>query len=133
VALEALGVLLRPEEARRTLPILAPDLPHADRLERLGGSDGPPTDLDATLRSLIEDRGSTWQSPWLRACAIHTAIGRRRLDGMDLGNARALQDPVIDELLAAADKGTKELIAMQRAVVGDVALKAPKAATPGKS
>ena len=30
------------------------------------------------------------------------------------------------ELLAAADKGTKELIAMQRAVLGDVVLKKPK-------
>ena len=38
VAAEALGVLLRPDEARRTLAILAPDLSHADRLQRLGAA-----------------------------------------------------------------------------------------------
>ena len=34
------------------------------------------------------------------------------------------------ELLAMADKGTKELIAMQRAVIGDVAVRKPEAAKP---
>ncbi len=101
VAAEALGVLLRPDEARRTLAILAPDLPHADRLQRLGGAGGGPADLEAMLRDLVEDRDGTWRSPWLRACAIHAAIARGRLDGMDLGTARALEDPVIDELLAS--------------------------------
>ena len=37
------------------------------------------------------------------------------------------------DLLAMADKGTKELIAMQRAIVGDVPLKKKAEGTPGKS
>ena len=99
VAAEALGVLLRPDEARRVLAILDPGLPAEDRLRRLGGVADAPPELDATLRDLVEDRDSTWRSPWLRACAIHAAIARGRLDGMDLGSARTLHDPVIDELL----------------------------------
>ena len=81
VAAEALGVLLRPDEARRVLAILAPDLPHADRLQRLGRRRRPAADLDATLRDLVEDRDAAWRSPWLRACAIHAAIARGRAGG----------------------------------------------------
>jgi hypothetical protein len=94
-------VLLPPDEARQVLAIVAPDLPDADRLRRLGGSDGrPAAALDATLADLVEDRDGEWRSPWLRACAIHAAIAVGQLPAMDLGAAKALGDPVIDELLA---------------------------------
>jgi hypothetical protein len=103
VAAEALGVLLRPEESRRVVAILARDVRDADRLRRLVGSGGPPpADLAATLTDLVEDRDAVWRSPWLRACAIDAAITLGRLAGMDLGTARALRDPVIEELLATA-------------------------------
>ena len=99
VAAEALGVLLRPDEARRVIAVLEPGLPAADRLRLLGAAGDVQSELDTTLRDLVEDRDATWRSPWLRACAIHAAIARGRLDGMDLRHARMLRDPVIDELL----------------------------------
>jgi hypothetical protein len=102
VAAEALGVVLRPDEARRVLAILAPGVPDTDRLRRLRGTDGPPAGLDASLTDLVEDRAEVWRSPWVRACAIHAAIRSGRLAAMDLRTARALGDPVIDELLATA-------------------------------
>jgi hypothetical protein len=103
VAAEAIGVMLRSEESRLVLAVLAPDVPDADRLRRLVGSDRPPpAGLEATLMDLVEDRDGVWRSPWLRACAIDAAVGLGRLAGMDLEPARALRDPVIDELLATA-------------------------------
>ena len=100
VAAEALDVLLHPDEARPVLAILAPGLPDADRLRRLGAIDDASTALDPTLQDLVEDRDGAWRSPWLRACAIHSAIAHGLLAGIDLREARALHDPVIDELLA---------------------------------
>jgi hypothetical protein len=95
--------MLRSEESRLVLAVLAPDVPDADRLRRLVGSDRPPpAGLEATLMDLVEDRDGVWRSPWLRACAIDAAVGLGRLAGMDLEPARALRDPVIDELLATA-------------------------------
>ena len=102
VAAEALGVMLRVDEGRRVLAILAPGRSDADRLRGLGGDDGPPAGIDATLKDLVEDRDGEWRSAWLRACAIHEAIARGRLAGMDLAAAKTLGDPVIDELLATA-------------------------------
>ena len=99
VAAEALGVLLRPDEARRVIAVLEPGLSASDRLGRLGGAADAPLDLHATLRDLVEDRDAAWRSPWLRACAIHTAVALGRLEGIDLEGARSLHDPVVDELL----------------------------------
>ena len=62
-----------------------------------GGGRRSSTRCCATSSRIAMGRGE----PWLRACAIHAAIARGRLDGMDLGTARALEDPVIDELLAS--------------------------------
>jgi hypothetical protein len=103
VATEALGVLVPADEARRVVAILEPDLPIADRLRRLGVPAAAAPDLDTTLRDLVEDRDDAWRSPWLRACALHAAIARGRPAGLDLAPARALGDPLIDEVLPAVD------------------------------
>ena len=110
LALEALDVHLGPTESGQVLPLLDPGLSNAQRLRRLpaaggvagtstGGADGGP-DASSVLRDLVEDDRHEWRSPWLRACAIHAAIGRGLLDGFDLRAARALGDPIVDELLA---------------------------------
>jgi hypothetical protein len=103
LALEALEVLLSPIEAKQVLPLLRPDLAVAERLDRLPppASDDP-TDLVGWLKDLVEDVDGHWRSTWLRACAIHAAKARRVLDQIDLDAARALDDPIIDELLDSA-------------------------------
>jgi hypothetical protein len=102
MAAEALGVLLRPEEARQVVAILDPALQPAERLARLPATPGPavgPSVADGWLRDLIEDPDDIWRSPWVRACAIHTARRRGLLAGMDLAAARALGDGDVDEEL----------------------------------
>ena len=64
-----------------------------------------PGDAAGWLRDLVEDRHDDWRSPWLRACAIRAARLTGRLGGIDLGRARALGDPVVDEELALAATG----------------------------
>ena len=101
LAHEALGVLLGTEQSRLVLALLQPDLSIPERLGRLPqafAGDGL-TDLDGWLRDLVEDRDGRWSSTWLRACAIHAARARGLLEGLDLGPARALHDPIIDEVL----------------------------------
>jgi hypothetical protein len=103
LALEALEVLLSPIEAKQVLPLLKADLAVAERLDRLPplASDAP-TDLVGWLKDLVEDVDGHWRSTWLRACAVHAAKARRVLDQIDLHAARALGDPIIDELLDSA-------------------------------
>jgi hypothetical protein len=103
LAVEALEVILSPDEARHVLPLLTPDLADAARTERLAPpANHIPIDVAGWLKDLIEDVDGHWRSPWLRACAIHAAKARRLLDQIDLTAARALGDPVIDELLPDA-------------------------------
>jgi ribonuclease PH len=45
----------------------------------------------------------------------------------------SFSDEELAELMAAADKGTQQLIALQRQVLGDVTLKKKAEAAPGKS
>jgi hypothetical protein len=106
LALEAVEVVLGPIESKQVLPLLTPDLTVAERLARLPppASDAP-TDLMGFLKDLIEDVDGEWRSTWLRACAIHSGTARGVLDQLNLGPARALGDPIIDELLVAASSG----------------------------
>jgi hypothetical protein len=108
LAIEAMDVLLTPEDRDLVGPILRPGWTAAERLARLErlpdvaqpGSSAP--DLDAWLRDLIEDPAADWRSPWLRACAVHAAAARGMLSSIELEAARALGDPVVDEELAIA-------------------------------
>ena len=104
LAREALGVLLGTEKSRLVLALLQPDVSISERLGGLpeGFAGHGLTDLDGWLRELVEDREGQWRSAWLRACAIDSARARSLLDGLDLGSARALRDPIIDEVLAGA-------------------------------
>lgn len=106
LALEALDVLLSPAESRRVLPLLHPDLPVSERLDQLPapGSDSP-TDVVGWLQDLVADADGHWHSNWLRACAVHAAKGRGVLDQVDVDAARALGDPIIDEVLSSASTG----------------------------
>jgi len=100
LALEALDVQLGPAEATLMRPLLRPDLSMAQRLHGLPALNGVlPMDLEGCLRDLVEDAEGRWRSPWLRACAIHAAGGRGLLDRVDIGLARALGDPIVDEVL----------------------------------
>jgi len=100
LAREALEVLLSPLDSKQVLPLLMPELTIMERLDRLPPpADDRPTDLIAWLQDVIEDARGEWRSAWLRACAIHAATARGVLDQMDLDAARALGDPIIDELL----------------------------------
>lgn len=106
LALEALDVLLSPAESRQVLPLLHPDLPVSERLDQLPapGSDSP-TDVVGWLQDLVADADGHWHSNWLRACAVHAAKGRSVLDQVDVDAARALGDPIIDEVLSSASTG----------------------------
>ncbi len=55
------------------------------------------------LQDLVADADGQWRSAWLRACAIHAASARGVLERVDLVAARALGDPVIDEVLSSAN------------------------------
>jgi HEAT repeat protein len=101
LALEALGVLIGTETSRLVLALLQPDLSISERLGRLptGLAGDGLTDLTGWQRDLVEDPDGQWRSTWLRACAIHAARARGLLEGLDLGPARALHDPIIDEVL----------------------------------
>lgn len=119
LAIEAVGVTLGHVERDLVLAVLQPGLSLRERLLRLGGSGGSPasapttgaepTDDSAWLRDMVEDPGGRWRAPWLRACAVHAAAVRGILDGMDVGAARTLGDPVIDEELDLAGAGRAEL------------------------
>jgi hypothetical protein len=103
LAREALDVLLSPAESKQVLPLLQPGLPIAQRLDQLPApASGGPTDLAGWLRDLVEDADDQWRSNWLRACAVHAANARGVLDRMDVDAARALGDPIIDEVLSSA-------------------------------
>jgi hypothetical protein len=100
LALEALDVLLGPAESRLVLPLLNPDLAVSARLAQLPPPVGDtPTNLLDWIRDLVEDADGAWDSTWLRACALHAAKARGMLDRLDLAAARALGDPIIDEIL----------------------------------
>jgi hypothetical protein len=75
-------------------------MPVAERLARMPAqiSDGS-SDLAGWLCDLVEDADDSWRSSWLRACAIHAAAARGLLGQIDLGAARALGDPIVDEEL----------------------------------
>ena len=101
LAQEALGVLLDSETSRMVLALLQPGLSIAERLDRLPATfagDGV-AGLTELLRELVEDRNDRWRSSWLRACAINAARARRLLETLDLGPARSLGDPLVDEVL----------------------------------
>ena len=99
LALEAVDVVLGPD-ARVALPLLAPDLPVAERLRRMPSpAEDRAMDLAGWLRDLVEDVDEAWRSPWLRACAIHAARGREHARPAGHEAARAVGDPVIDEEL----------------------------------
>jgi hypothetical protein len=104
LALEALDVLLGPEESRLVVPLLHPALSIPERLARLPAelAGGGPTDLVGFLRDIVEDPREGWRSTWLRACAIYAAKARSLLELMDLGAARAIGDSIIDEALGGA-------------------------------
>ena len=102
LAAEALGVLLG-RDAAPLLALLEPGRTPAERLARLTRiPDGPdvPGGPDSWLRDLVEDPAERWRSPWLRACAIRAARLRGAAGSLDLGPARAVRDPVIDEEIA---------------------------------
>ena len=106
LAMEALGVLLTPAEAKLALPLLDPGLSFAAQLERLpapppGPARGDPSDAGAWLHDVVEDPDGQWRSAWLCACAIHTAKARGVLAQFDVDAVRALGDPIIDEVLDA--------------------------------
>lgn len=102
LAIEALGVVLGSERSGPVLALLQPNLTIAERLRRLPTepSSDPPSDLEGRFRDLVEDPRGEWRSPWVRACAIHAARARALLDRLDLSHARALADPIVDEVLA---------------------------------
>jgi hypothetical protein len=104
LALEALDVLLGPEDSKLVVPLLQPGLSILERLARLPTAlaDGVPRDLVGFLRDIVEDPRERWRSTWLRACAIHAAKARGLLDAMDTGAARAIGDPIIDEAFGGA-------------------------------
>jgi hypothetical protein len=103
LALEALEVLLSPVDAKQVLPLLKPDLTAAERLARLPPPAGDVrTDVVGWLKDLVEDVDGHWRSTWLRACAAHAAMARGVLGQIDLDAARALRDPIMDEVLDAA-------------------------------
>jgi hypothetical protein len=99
LALEALGVLLYPAEAKQVLALLRPDLAIAERMDQLPAAGPGQTDLVGRLQDLVEDANGEWRSPWLRACAIHSARGRGVVNSFKLDAARALGDPIIEEVL----------------------------------
>jgi hypothetical protein len=90
------------DEGATVLAVIDPGLGDADRRGRLGSPADSPSDADGWLRELIEDPDDIWRSPWLRACAIHTAAARGVLHAMDTTAAHALRDPIIDEELDRA-------------------------------
>jgi hypothetical protein len=106
LAVEALEVLLSAAESKQVLPLLRPGLSAAERLDQLPASvDGGPTDLLGWLRDLVEDADGDWDSTWLRACAIHAAKARGVPDDVKVVAARALGDPMIDEVLGPPPNG----------------------------
>ncbi len=106
LAVEAVEVTLGSAASRTVLPILEPDLSVTDRLARLGTPPDAPRDPNAALRDLIEDGDRRWRSTWVRACAIHAARARGRLDQIDLTAAQALHDPIVDEELEVMTSGS---------------------------
>jgi hypothetical protein len=101
LAREALEVLLGPNESRVILGLLGPGSSVAERRTQLGSPPGDaPTALQGWLRDLVADPHDHWGSSWLRACAIHAAQARGTLEATDVAAARALRDPIVDELLA---------------------------------
>ena len=102
LALEALGVVLGSERSGPVLALIQPNLTITERLRLLPTepSSDRPSDLEEQLRDLVEDPRGEWRSTWLRACAIHAARARALLDRLDLSHARALADPIVDEVLA---------------------------------
>jgi len=68
-----------------------------------GSSTG--TDVVGWPQDLVADADGHWHSNWLRACAVHAAKGRGVLDRVDVDAARALGDPIIDEVLSSASTG----------------------------
>jgi TLC ATP/ADP transporter len=105
LAVEALTVELGVDEAARVLAVIDPGLTDAERLDRLGSQVAMPTDGDGWFRDLVEDPDDAWRSPWLRACAIHSAAARGVLATMDTAAARRVGDPIIDEELDRAERG----------------------------
>jgi hypothetical protein len=101
LAVEALGVILGAEQSALVLASAVPDRSTSERLASLAPASAgdDPTDLAGWLRDLVEDPRDRWRSTWLRSCAIHAAQVGGLLDQLDLGPARALRDPMIDELL----------------------------------
>ena len=102
LAVEALGVLLGAEESRLVLALLRPGLSTSQRRDSLppvwAGDEA--TDVVGWLRDLVEDPDNRWRLNWLRACAVYAARERGLLDRLELGPARALRDPMIDEVLS---------------------------------
>ncbi len=104
LAMEALAVLLSPAESRQVVPLLHPDLTITERLDQLPAlAGGAALDIVGWLQDLVADADGQWRSAWLRACAIHAASARGVLERVDLVAARALGDPVIDEVLSSAN------------------------------
>jgi hypothetical protein len=100
MAMEAIGVLLAPEEARAVVAVVSPAGDPGGGRAHLPAPPGAPVDVAGWVRDLVEDRGGAWRSPWLRACAIRAARDRGELASLDLGPARAVGDPLIEEELA---------------------------------
>ena len=106
LALEALEVVLGPAESKQVLALLQPGLPLSERLNQLPPrSSEAPTDLVGWLQDLVADADGHWRSAWLRACVLHAAKGRGLLGQADIRAARALGDPIIDEVLGSAPTG----------------------------
>jgi hypothetical protein len=108
LALEALQVLLSPTESKHVLPLLHPDRSVSERRKQLPApASDDPTELLGWLRDLAADSDGRWASNWLRACALHAARDRRVLDQVDVDAARALGDPIIDEVLGPPSTGNE--------------------------
>jgi hypothetical protein len=109
LALEALEVVLGPAESKQVLALLQPGLPLSERLNQLPppSSEGP-TDLVGWLQDLVADADGHWRSAWLRACALHAAKARGLLGPEDVRAARALGDPIIDEVVGSASTGDRK-------------------------
>ncbi len=101
LAIETLEVTLQRSEAALVLPVLRTDLTTVDRFALLPAPQGAlPTDGIGWLADMIADASGDWRSPWLRACALYTAMSAALVVPLDADLLRACDDPLILQLLA---------------------------------
>jgi hypothetical protein len=57
--------------------------------------------VSAALTDVVADPDDRWRSPWLRACALHAALVAGIELPLDRTALRALDEPLVDELLGS--------------------------------